>query len=344
MGKAITYRNYVSDDRDAIISLLSEGREPQFKKVKSEIFDWQYGSNPHGNGQMPIVVGIVGENIVSVNGTMPIHLRYHNERRRGIWSCDTFVTVRFRGCGFSKGMKALISESADVIMAYGISDMNDPILSRLGWEPCPDVREFFYFSAEHGLPGVLKNMATRILQFLGRFRCPADVMRYEVMTSEEGGDFGREVDELWSRSAGSYERTVERDAAYLSWKYRRHPLNKYTTYEARRKGRLEGLLIARPSKKESVIVDYCGPAKATDLKLALVKEAVRDILTRGTVRIRCVTSDSEIMNALRLCGFGRYSKEPVRFRVRSNIPGDSCWTRGFFLMTGDSDNDFLAEM
>jgi len=342
MDSDIEYRDYLSSDREAIIQLLSEGRSPQYRAVKSAVFDWQYFANPHTDRGAPFLVGVLAGKIVAVNGRMPVRIRHKGIHKQAIWSNDFFVTKACRGRGFGRELKRRVAATAEVGLAYGISDMSDPIYAQQGWVQSSEVRLLYFHSNEPRAKGLLKNMATRLLRLAGRKAVEAASLRVVVNPATGAGVFDSEVDDLWRRCADGYESIVERDADYLTWKYRRHPRLAYSAYEARHENRLEGLLIARWDPIESVIVDYCGPRLGWRLKLALVNCAVVDVVARGTARIRCETTDPEFVYALRQCGFLNFSVNSGRFRVRSGLPGDRSPTRGFFLMTGDSDNDCLT--
>jgi hypothetical protein len=98
------------------------------------------------------------------------------------------------------------------------------------------------------------------------------------------------------------------------------------------------VLIARPDPEVSVIVDYCGPLDGNHVIAELIDAAIDDLSKRGTMKIRCETTDPVVAAALRQNGF-RASPGQYRFRVRSNLPDDLHPAERFFLMTGDSDND-----
>lgn len=334
----LEFRDFERSDRAAAIELLSQGRLAHYQAIKEAIFDWQFGANPHDDGNSPFLVGTVNGEVVALNGFMPVKIRYKGQTLSVCWSCDTFVSSKFRGQGLGKQLISRVSERAPVMLGFGISNMSDPIFEKAGWVRNPDNRMLFFHVSESGLKGVAQNFRTRLARLPNVYRASRRLL--PVTRHEE--DFGVEVDDLWQRSAPSYFNIVERDAAFLNWKYRKHPLNRYTWYAVRMNGQLRGLLIARHSRIISSLVDYCGPADDADLMRALVSTAVADLAARGTVRVQCETTHPPLLAALKRCGFvsSRYRSS---FRVRTNVPNDDRSEHGWFLMSGDSDGDMLGD-
>jgi GNAT superfamily N-acetyltransferase len=335
----IAYQKSRPEDRAAVLGALAEGQSPAEIARREGVFDWQFGGeNPHSDGRAPFWLALEDGQIAGVNGLLPVKIRYRKEPVLAVWSCDTIVYERHRGKGIGKGLLGRISAEADVVLGYGIGDMSDPILVKLGWELGRDLRGFFFYANEEGPKGLVKNVRSRLMRLaLGR---PADGAIDVV--KREGEPFGAEVDALWKSCAPGYVNAVERDAAYLSYRYHRHPRLRYVAYYARRAGQLLGVLIARPDANEAVIADYCGPIASFDLKAALVDAAVTDLSRRGTRRIRCETTDRTLAEVLARAGFRESTSSTFRFRVWSNRPGDRGRAEGWFLMTGDSDNDLGA--
>jgi len=335
----LSFRSFEAADRDEVVNLLSIGRPPGYLSLKSTVFDWQFQRNPHRDGRSPFLVGVLDDgqdgSIVALNGFMPVQIRFHHQPILASWSCDTYVSPSYRGRGFGKDLLQHVSNAAPIILGYGISDMSDPILAQQNWLLHPDIVLLFCHVAEEGITGRVKNFGSR----LGRIRSGHAHPFSSEITCEDHGPFSAEAGELWAECRSGYASTVERDPAYLNWKYYQHPLNRYISYTARAHGRLQGLLIARHDPEESVIVDYCGPAQDSQLMCDLAVAAVEDLGHRKTMRIRCETTHAPMIEALGRAGF-LTSRHVSRFRVRSNLTQLDVLS-DWFLMTGDSDNDLL---
>jgi GNAT superfamily N-acetyltransferase len=331
------FRDYEAADRAAVIALLSEGRAPSYRRMKSAIFDWQFTANPHDDGRTPFIVGTLDGEIVAVNGLMPVAIRYQDKALRACWSCDTYVAASLRGCGVGKKLIARATARAQVMLGYGISDMSDPLLERQGWSLHPATWSLFFHSHEPGLTGKLKDLCSRAKRIHGMAH---PLPRLEVMRHDE--DFGPDVDELWHRCASSYFSTIRRDAAYLNWKYRQHPFETYVWYAAREGGRLRGLLVARHSEQTSVLVDYCGGADDVELMTGLVAQATADLIAGGTTRILCEGTHAPLRGALERAGYVGARSRP-RFRVYADVAPVQPPLERWFLMPGDSDGDMMND-
>lgn len=333
----IQFKRYTPADRDGVLRLLTEGMTPTEAAAKAATFAWQYGANPHDDGRSPFLVGWSNSEVVAVNGLMPARVVCNGTRGAAVWSCDSRVSTGLRGQGIGKDMMQRVGEECGLMLGYGMSDAMNVVLARLDWELSHDLAGYCFDARAPGVTGALKNLRSALYRL---HRRRASKQPYEV-TVHVDSDFGPAVDELWARSAPTYARAVERDSAYLNWRYRRHPLLSYRWYAAHRDGRLAGALVARPDPHLSVLVDYCGPLGDEELMANLVGAAVDDLRDGGTARIHCETTDAGMARALRLNGFRR-SRGTYRFRARSHDPHDPHPSGRFFLMTGDSDNDFSA--
>src|SRR5258706_10317338 len=98
-------------------------------------------------------------------------------------------------------------------------------------------------------------------------------------------------------------------------------------------------MIARHAQDESVIADYCGPAHDTGVMLDLAYGVLRDLISRGTTRVRCETTHEPLAGVLTHAGFVR-SRHASRFRVHT-VHDVADPLAGWLLMPGDSDGDVV---
>jgi GNAT superfamily N-acetyltransferase len=254
-GSALVFRDFEASDKDAAIQLLSMGRRAGYAEFKRRLFDWQFTENPHADGRAPFLVGELDGRIVALNGFMPARVRWNGDSVAACWSCDTYVSSNHRGQGIGKRLIEHVTNAASLMLGYGISDMSDPIFEKYGWRLCADVELAFFHASDRGIRGKIQNVLSRAASFRsGSFQR----VDYEVWT-ELAPELVSQLDDLWHRSAPAYGNLVERDGAYLLWKYFRHPFYQYRAYAMRCADTLSAVLIARHDAIESVIVDYIGP-------------------------------------------------------------------------------------
>jgi GNAT superfamily N-acetyltransferase len=319
-----------------IVRLLSGGRPAAYGPLKAKLFAWQFLRNPHADGRRPFLVGELDGRIIALGGFMPARLRFQGAPLEACWSCDLYVSVEHRGKGIGKQLVARSAHAAPLMLAYGISDMSDPIFASFGWKLHRGLEVVFFHLAERGVKGRIKNAASRIAAVRGPRMHGSE---YEIWDALAPGALA-ELDELWHRHAAGYPSAVDRDAAYLRWKYFEHPIYRYRAYARRTRGRLHAVMIVRHDPEESVIADYSGPARDEDAIAGLASQVIGAHGGRQTARIRCESTHRPLVGALRKVGFIR-SSYGSRFRVRWSA-GMADPLHGWFLMPGDGDGDVLA--
>lgn len=329
------FRDYQPSDRETVLGLLAQGRDPDYLVHKRALFDWQFHANPAAAQRPAFIMGELEGEVVAINGLMPVRARVGGQPTTVCWSLDTFVSDRHRGKGLGKALISLVSVSASVMLGYGISDMSDPIFARQGWVLDAAMQTYFMHVAEPGFCGALKNAYSRLLRTLAWRHTPkAATLRTDLVPTDDA------LEALWQRVAVQFPNAVERNASYLSWRYKHAPILPYRWTQLRQHGQLAGVMIGRRAEGEAVIVDYLGPLDQPQLLRALIRATVRDLAVAGTRRIRCECNHPEVQAALVAEGFRVY-RTPGRFRVRVNAPEGAGPTGPWFVFTGDSDNDLL---
>lgn len=332
----VNYRYAVQSDKQAILDLLKINTPAIPDGLRADLFDWQFvTANPLAKERAHFLVAEVDCVVAGVNGMMPVDVRVSGQSSRLIWSCDTLVSDQFRGMGIGKELLSRVSHEEPLVLGYGISDMSDPILAKLGWHHFSEVSTLFFYANETGIRGKAKNVMSMLRSAPSSLKFSAP----DVSVSDFAERFGEAHDALWHRVEADYPYAVVRDSGYLNWRYRDHPYLVYDVLEAQRNKNLAALLIIRHDPYESVIADFVGPANDHELMRQLVREAKDRLMARGVARIRCETSLSCLKQSLREAGFIDYPG-PSRFRFfvgdTISIPNsDMNW----FVMTGDSDNE-----
>jgi GNAT superfamily N-acetyltransferase len=336
MTDTLVFRDYCPEDKGTIVSLLGAGKPRHYRSEKRAVFDWQFLANPQAAGRSPFIVGTVDDEIVAVNGLVPVSARAGGEPVAACWSLDTYVSGRHRGRGFGKSLLEQVTACAPVMLGFGISDMSDPIFAKLGWQLDTTMAAMYFHANEQGLKGLSKNLLTRFSRALRRRhgRCGAE---FAIESSVPMAELAT----LWERVLGHFPNAVERNGAYLTWRYHQAPVLQYRWVSARQDDALRAVLITRHHALESVVADYVGPLDEPDLLLGLVDFACADLVRLGTRRIRCEANHPAVLDALAAAGFRPY-RTPNRFRVHVQAGMALAPSARWFVMTGDSDNDLLV--
>lgn len=335
-GSAVQFRTFDLSDKEEAVRLLSIGRPPAYQALKTRLFDWQFLRNPHEDGRSPFLVGELDGRMVALNGFMPARVHVHGKPIEAAWSCDTYVSGEHRGKGIGKQLIARVTASAPLMLGYGISDMSDPIFEKFDWRRHPGVELVFCHLAERGVRGKIKNAMSRVAALRSTRVQGAEYEVWDSLTPDRIG----QLDELWARSAAGFPCAVQRDGAYLEWKYFEHPFYRYQAHAMQLGAQLTAVMIVRHSATEAVIADYSGPAANEDAISSLAAEIVHSLEETGTTRVKCESTHKPLITALKRIGFIA-SPHSSRFRIRVNgeavHPGDE-----WLLMAGDSDGDLLV--
>jgi GNAT superfamily N-acetyltransferase len=316
-----------------------EGVLELFKEVpyKKQLWQWQFKSNPFGLPFNPVVLVDGADNVVGFNGVMAVRVTDRGEEIPALWSCDFYLAEQWRGQGLGSDIKHELHRKAPVMMAFGISDRASDVLRHLGWVPDESVRTYRMLRRRSGI----RSWLLTGLQCLNRLRrgfsrAPdSSGISVDVRSTLPGKG---PVDELWKRCYPDYGRVVQRDFAYLDWRYQQHPLSRYAFVSAWRGDVLAAALVVRFSRGTLRIVDYVGPARDLPLKRTLVRAAVRHWPHAN--QVVSVTSDSELASSFVAEGFVQLRGRP-RFYIYEACESKPAQASPWFIMAGDSDGEFL---
>lgn len=332
----VTYRLSEPADKPAILGVLRQNAPGIDEWLRSAVFDWQFGpANTLVQGRPSFWIATVNGEVAGVNGMMPVNAWVCGQRSAALWSCDTLVLEKFRGLGIGKGLLQRVSEHAPLALGYGISDMSDPILAKVGWEAYDGVTGFYYSVSETGAKGAVKNLASSVLRATS---LPVRQKAPDIEVKARPACFDDTHDRLWELGVDQLIATVIRDTAYLNWRYRDHPSFSYEVLEAFKNQELVAILVLRHDATESVVVDYIGPRENTQVMNSLLEAALSRLTAVGCRRIRCETSLPALQKSLKQFGFRPHSGQ-YRFRSYVNSEQLKQGQPDWFVMTGDSDND-----
>jgi len=305
--------------------------------LKKKLWSWQFESARNAGGGGPLAAEAGDGRVVGFNGCMPVTVKLGEQREAAIWSCDFFVDRNHRGGGIGRRIKAELQRRHPLILALGISEVASHVHEASGWRANRSALSFVRFNQSRNP----RELAKRILQMVQgmmswRRRRLDDALSVSI---GKAGELPADVEELWRRSEPGYDNVIVRDAAYLQWRYGRHPLMQYRLVAIRRSGRLEALGVFWATPERAALVDYVGPASAETLKRAIVAAFCAE--NRHVARLACLTTDVEFHAVLREFGFNVWRSRAVLFNVYAAGPLAGQAHRDWFLMGGDSDGDIL---
>lgn len=321
---------YASAHREALLALI------EATPAKRAMWDWQYANLPEGEA-CPALVLKDGERVLGFNGVMPVSIWVAGRRVAGLWSCDFYLDAACRGKGFGAGIKDVLKRKSPLIMSFGISDRAALVLERAGWTPLSCVSHTRKVRRLRGLRCALYGL--QWFNMLRHLRWRFSLQRIHVSLSRVLPD-AAEVDALWQHAAPGYGCAVERNYAYLYWRYESFPGGSYRfLVAAKASGELCGIAVVREAEGVLRIVDLLAEAGDIPVRVALVRAVLAHYPSCNTYV--CTTSDEALMRALGSFGF-YVTRDRPRFFVwgDASLQGDEL--KPWLVMAGDSDGEMLA--
>jgi hypothetical protein len=342
-------------DKPGILELLSAVFGAEHAHLVDRCWDWQWRLDP----RLPEpgyrgTVAVAGDRVIGSVGFMPAALHTFGKPLRAVWGIDASVHAGWvrqalkqeraaRAAGSVAGRRRR-SVSADLLnhpsagpMILGklVSDQMRVVLLKIGFQEV----------AESGYSARNLSLTPRIARVTGGLLAPVlalapnlilgRVARPPATVSVHTGEFGAEFDDLWRRNCSEFPCIGLRSSAVLNWRYRRHPLNTYTTIVDRKNGELRGYAVVSAFAKRRClrgrIVDLFTGHGRLEQAHGLLAGALRELRRQGADRVDCYLADKTLSSVLRsLRMTPRRSVQPLLVRWSGNeIP--------IHVMAGDGD-------
>ncbi len=236
MSTSVRIREYVPDDREGVLALMEKYFGAWTRQRWTQRWHWQYyGARGCCNCDSFIQVVEADGNTVGHFGAFPLPLRIGMERLEVLCPCDFVVEQEHRLGAFGL-LKNLVSKSR-IILGTGGTSAAHKLLSIYGARTLPlsEVRYVYQLryrgatlrELRQRLPSSLRWMANRwstaiATPMLDRRRGRKSK---RVPRLTRNGDvrpilrFDEEYDELWRCATEQFEVSLDKNAAYLNWRY-----------------------------------------------------------------------------------------------------------------------------
>lgn len=246
------------EDDEALRALFGAA----FGTTRSSAFlDWKYRQNPAGPAE--ITLAWVDGVPASMACLLPVRMRVGGEQVLGTQSVDIATRPEYRGRGlYAAAARSLWSRVAGegVALTFGFTNrfstrLTLDALGRREVGPLPlRMRPLRPLAAVASLSRGGKGPALAL---------PAAPPQAEEI--ERVVQLDARFDELWERIAPRVDIACVRDAAYLEWRYARHPEFSYEILAWPRSGALRGYLVWRPVARFGLQTAFvCDLATAPD--------------------------------------------------------------------------------
>jgi hypothetical protein len=346
MAKDTIYRGYQDGDKEQIINMLAKksSRSDRYKKLKSQLWDWQYQRNPHQKDPVPtFVICEKNDRVIGAMGFMPNPIIINGSEIDHKWGLDFIVDEKMRGRIFAIKIVKIGIQANPVSCGFNVAPLAYKILLKLGLKPIETVHEMAFAMRPPKLTGRelskygycharwYMNMPTRSI--------------IEIKTFHE--QLPGEVEQLWKKIAEGKQFIFKHDIEYLNWKYFKHPFLNYSAIAAYEKNEIKGILIYRITENREVNWGHVVEFMVGEDNPAVIKRLVQHFL-RLTKKekvhyISFVNCHSGILKILKRIGF--FSRRyPMRFAILNNLGPQMDILLNephrWYISGGDSDNDF----
>ncbi len=276
MGSSVTIREYAAGDREGILALLRKHFGPWSAERCAQRWQWQYhGTRGCNNCQSFIQVVEADEAIVGHIGAFPLSLRIGAKRFEVLCPGGFAVEPEHRFVVFEL-LKNLVAKNS-IILGTGWSEAASKLFRRYGAETLPLSEVRYVYPLRHvgatqrelrqRLPASFRWMGNRwaaamTAPFLDRRRGRKSKPLPRLAGS---GDlrpisrFGEEYDELWRYASRQFTVSLDKNAAYMNWRYIDCPTTSHLCYgQYDDDSNLVGVVIACRRTHRDVAQRPCG--------------------------------------------------------------------------------------
>lgn len=261
------FRPYQKGDEESIVALLAEvfNGWPNFSIGCSseEHWKWKYLENPFKKSY--ISLALVGDEIIGVNHSFPIKIKIEEEIIMGSFGSDLAVHPKHRGKSISRELQRMKRQLKDRTAMFSLYVSSNPIVVERVDEtripPIPhlllnlvrmkDINKHLKIAPENN--GWLVKIGFKILNSLNSLK------NIIIIQSRDGGTHTRlekikfledGIDVFWDRVKNYYTFIIERNKAYLDWRYIDNRSGEYTIILARdHEGKIVGYIVTAINRK-----------------------------------------------------------------------------------------------
>jgi GNAT superfamily N-acetyltransferase len=240
----VKIRNYRLEDEEALIALKGAAFDSGHERFTGAFWRWQYHETPAGAGIG--VVALENDAVVGFAGGLPKRIKVGDRTVRCAQVVDYMVDPAIKGGylgvlllrklnelakreGFSLSV-GLPNPNADRVATSkkgGMRDVLSPVIMAKPVRPFPvtgDLGGNKILQIGLGVAMGVEIVLSRAFRRVGS--SPPGVVIDEVRTADE------HFDDLWERASENLPVAFVRDAAYVEWRFLRHPVYRYGLFLA----------------------------------------------------------------------------------------------------------------
>ncbi|MGE0791772.1 MAG: GNAT family N-acetyltransferase [Sandaracinaceae bacterium] len=253
---------------------------------------WRYLENPTGRVFVDLALDDAQEAVAGAYCVSPAYFRLGGRRVLGVQSIDTLTDARYRGKGlFQRLAQSCYGRCAEqgASLVYGFPNQHSAFgfFERLGWtrlDPVPFLIRPLraqYLATRMRAPSWVVDRLPRV-----PLASTADVSPPRGQELRVVEEFDEGFDRLWAEFARDVDVALERDSAYLRWRFSANPHARYKTLAVFERGEMIAYAVFCVADKHGGRVGYVMellhlPGRWNEARLAL-RQAVVEIARAGS--------------------------------------------------------------
>jgi hypothetical protein len=320
-------------DRQVLIAMLHRYVTSFSNEAR---FDWLYSQNPHGPARAWLARDSESGEVVGTSAAFRRRAVLNGTERAGWVLGDFCIADKHRSLGpalqLQKATLASVSQSGTDFYYDFPSRKMMAIYERCGISPSARVvrlaKPLRFGNKSSWWAGVSNSLGNSLMCFFdSRIGGDWSVALHEGACDEEFTECSRTAD-----FSDGYE--IQRSAAYLNWRYLRHPYVRYEILTAKNAGVLQGYLVFSLAGEIANIAEW-RVRQGTVLKI-LLRDLVGRLRNRAITTVNALLVDTDPrLQFFRRMGFWRRESSPVVAHWPAMAEGAaSRW----LLMEGDRDS------
>jgi len=352
--------HFTPADRHAVDQMYRRVFGPDAADANRLRWDWQYLHNPYNPGGSPeIWVAREGGNVIGQYATMPVQLHAAGHEICASWGMDVMVAPERQRQGIGEVLFRTWDQHVGASLGLGLSDSSYKLFKKLSW---PDVGP---------VPCLVKPLTRRALRrpswplpinrFVSALTLPFIRLVSRARPVEGRIERIRRFDDgftaLWQMVAPKFDFSVQRDAAYLNWKYAEPPHVRYNIVALRGAAPVPGDAAAvssmplgyavyrhvhEPRGRVTLLVDFLTDPDDHRAFRSLLGWVDREAREADSDKIRVFAMHAWFRHALKKSGYFQV-KSTMEFVAKINAtavaPGFYEQKDRWHVTLGDSDQD-----
>ena len=294
MADEVEVRRFERDDEAGAIDLLLTKLSPVEREAarasRVARWRWQYYENPNSPGGKPLIwIARAGGDFGGMVATVPVKVRTPKGHILGMWGVDFIVDASMRGRGVGRKLLEAWLETPGIAFVRGWSPVSFRVATGVGFRVVWGFRALTIPLSRLALARqLLRRGKKKALLDLAKVFVMPNRGRSKGLAVSVSDDMPPGTDRLCQEVLGDYAFAVERDRAYLEWRYIKHPTQKYQFIFIGSPDEPVGLIFVHLTEDDpplGVISDVIVHPGDRDKVAGLVGEAMAVLASRGAYAV-----------------------------------------------------------